>query len=130
MERAMKIFRLKDLGWIPAGHENRESPSVRKKVLLQKADLSEGRVQMVNWCRMEPEKAFRAHYHEDMEEIFIILKGQAKIFVDGQEAEMGEGDAVVIPPTIVHEIKNVGREDLEYLAVGISQGKGGKTILA
>jgi len=76
----MKIFRLQNLEWIPASHENRESPSVWKKVLLQKSDLSEGRVQMVNWCRMEPEKAFRAHYHEDMEEIFIILKGQKPKF--------------------------------------------------
>ena len=126
---AMKTFRLQNLEWVPASHENRESPSVWKKVLLQKADLLEGRVQMVNWCRMEPEKAFRAHYHEDMEEIFIILKGQAKILVDGEEAEMGKGEAVVIPPRIVHEMKNAGGEDLEYLAVGISQGKGGKTVV-
>jgi mannose-6-phosphate isomerase-like protein (cupin superfamily) len=128
-EHAMKIFRLKDLEWIPASHENRESPSVWKKALLQKADLSEGRVQMVNWCRMEPEKAFRAHYHEDMEEIFIILKGQAKILVHGEEAELGKGEAVVIPPREVHEMKNAGGEDLEYLAVGISQGRGGKTVV-
>jgi mannose-6-phosphate isomerase-like protein (cupin superfamily) len=126
----MKIFRLNDLEWIPASHESPQSPSVWKKVLLQKADLLEGRVQMVNWCRMEPGKSFRAHYHEDMEEIFIILKGQAKILVNGEEAEMGEREAVVILPREVHEMKNAGGEDLEYLAIGISQGKGGKTILA
>ena len=126
----MKIFRLQDLEWIPASHESPQSPSVWKKVLLQKADLLEGRVQMVNWCRMEPEKAFQAHYHEDMEEIFIILKGQAKILANGEEAEMGEREAVVILPREVHEMKNAGAEDLEYLAIGISQGKGGKTILA
>jgi len=125
----MKIFRLKDLEWIPASHESPQSPSVWKKVLLKKADLSEGRVQMVNWCRMEPEKAFRAHYHEDMEEIFIVLKGQAKILVDGEEAEMGGGEAVVIPPREVHEMKNAGGGELEYLAVGISQGRGGKTVV-
>ena len=126
----MKIFRLNDLEWIPASHESPQSPSVWKKVLLQKADLLEGRVQMVNWCRMEPGKSFRAHYHEDMEEIFIILKGQAKILVNGEEAEMGEREAVVILPREVHAMKNPRGEDLEYLAVGISQGKGGKTILA
>ncbi|MGE5252834.1 MAG: cupin domain-containing protein [Planctomycetaceae bacterium] len=126
----MRIFRLRDLEWIPASHESPRSPSVWKKVLLQKADLPEGRVQMVNWCRMEPGKSFRAHYHEDMEEIFIILKGQAKIIVPGEEAEMARGEAVAIPPGEVHEMKNAGGEDLEYLAIGISQGKGGKTILA
>ncbi len=86
-------------------------------------------MQMVNWCRMEPEKTFRAHYHEDMEEIFIILKGQARILINGEKAEMGEREAVVIPPRQVHEMKNVGAQDLEYLAIGISRGKGGKTIV-
>ena len=90
----MKIFRLEDKEWIPASHENQQSPSVWKKVLLKKADLLEGRVQMLNWCRMEPEKAFAAHYHEDMEEIFVILKGQAKILVPGEEADLRKGEAV------------------------------------
>jgi mannose-6-phosphate isomerase-like protein (cupin superfamily) len=126
----MKIFRLRDLKWIPASHESPQSPAVWKKVFLQRADLLEGQVQMVNWCRMEPGKSFRAHYHEDMEEIFIILKGQAKILVNGEKAEMGEREAVVFLPREVHEMKNAGGEDLEYLAIGISQGKGGKTILA
>jgi len=130
MGPTMKIFRLKDLDWIPASHESPESPSVWKKVLLQKADLSDGRVQMVNWCRMEPGKAFQAHYHEDMEEVFLILKGQARIRVNGKEAGMAEGEAVIIPPREIHEMENVGAEGLEYLAVGISQGKGGKTVLA
>jgi mannose-6-phosphate isomerase-like protein (cupin superfamily) len=125
----MKIFRLHDLEWIPASHESPQSPSVWKKVLLQKADLLEGRVQMVNWCRMESGKSFRAHYHEDMEEIFIILKGRAKMLVTGEEASLGEGEAAVISPGDVHEMENVGAEDLEYLAVGISQGKGGKTVV-
>jgi mannose-6-phosphate isomerase-like protein (cupin superfamily) len=126
----MKIFRLKEREWIPASHESPQSPSVWKKVLLQKADLLEGRVQMVNWCRMEPGKTFHPHYHEDMEEVFILLKGRARIFVPGEEADLREAEAVVIPPREVHEMKNTGEEDLEYLALGISQGQGGKTVLA
>ncbi|NWF54594.1 MAG: cupin domain-containing protein [Syntrophaceae bacterium] len=125
----MKIFRLKDFEWIPASHESTQSPSVWKKVLLQKADLLEGWVQMVNWCRMEPGKAFRAHYHEDMEEVFLILKGQAKILLNGKEASLAEGEAVIIPPREVHEMKNTGAEDLEYLVLGISMGKGGRTVV-
>ena len=125
----MKMYRLPLLDWVPASHEDQQAPSVWKKVLLQKADLIDGRMQMVNWCRMEPEKAFQAHYHEDMEEIFIILKGQAKILVNGEEAEMGEGEAVIILPREIHQMKNAGEEDLEYLAVGISQGTGGKTVV-
>ena len=125
----MKIFRLNEMEWIPASHENQQTPSVRKKVLLEKANLLEGRVQMVNWCRMEPGKAFSPHYHEDMEEIFLILRGKARIRIGEGAAEIKSQEAVVIPPREVHEMKNTGEEDLEYLALGISQGQGGKTVL-
>jgi mannose-6-phosphate isomerase-like protein (cupin superfamily) len=125
----MKIFRLNELEWIPASHENQQTPSVWKKVLLEKANLLEGRVQMVNWCRMEPGKAFSPHYHEDMEEIFLILRGKARIRIGEGAAEIKSQEAVVILPRDVHEMQNTGEEDLEYLALGISQSQGGKTVL-
>ena len=126
----MKIFRLNELEWIPASHENQQTPSVWKKVLMQKGDLLDGRAQMVNWCRMEPGKAFSPHYHEDMGEIFLILKGKAMIRIGEATAEIKSQEAVVIPPREVHEMKNTGEEDLEYLAMGISLGQGGRTVLA
>ncbi len=125
----MKIIRLTDLEWVPAGHEDRRSVGVWKKVLLQKPDLTGGQVQMVNWCKLKVGKGFQPHYHEDMEEIFVILKGQAALRVADEKAKMQPGDAVVIPPLFVHEMRNVGKEEAEYLAIGISQGKGGKTVV-
>ncbi len=125
----MKMYRLPLLEWVPASHEDQQAPSVWKKVLLQKADLIDGRMQMVNWCRMEPGKAFQPHYHEDMEEVFIVLKGKAKFSVPGQEVDMREGEAVVVPPREAHGMKNTGKDDLEYLAMGISLGQGGKTVV-
>jgi mannose-6-phosphate isomerase-like protein (cupin superfamily) len=125
----MKIVRLKDFEWVPASHEDPQSAGVLKKVLLQKADLIEGRLQMVNWCILKGGKSFQAHYHQDMEEIFILLKGKARIRVGEEEADLAEEEAVVIPLPMVHEMKNVGEEEVEYIAIGISQGKGGKTVL-
>jgi len=29
----------------------------------------------------------------------------------------------------VHEMKNIGDEEVEYIVIGISEGKGGKTVL-
>jgi len=74
-------------------------------------------------------KSFRPHYHQDMEEIFIILNGKARIRIPGEEAELGKEEVVVIPVGQVHEMKNIGDEEVEYLVIGISQGKGGKTVV-
>lgn len=125
----MKIIRLKDVEWLPAGDEDPQSAGVWKKVLLQKPDLIAGQVQMVNWCKLKIGKGFQRHYHEDMEEIFVILTGHVSIRVADEEAELGKGEAVVIPPVCVHEMKNIGKGEAEYLAIGISRGKRGKTVV-
>lgn len=125
----MKIIRFKKLKFIPASHENQKSPGVWKKVLLKRKDLIKGRVQMINWSKLPIGRSFQPHYHQDMKEVFIILKGKAEIKV-GEEKELIEkGDTVVIPLGKVHQMRNIGNEDIEYLVLGISLGKGGKTIV-
>lgn len=125
----MKIIRFKNLKFIPSSHEDKNFPNVWKKVLVQKNDLPRGRLQMINWAKLLPGKAFRRHYHEDMLEIFIILVGKAKITVGKKSAILKKGDAVIIPKKQIHEMKNLGKKEVEYIAIGISQEKGGKTIV-
>jgi len=125
----MKIIRLKDLEFVPAGHEDPKSPGVLITILLKKGDLLAGQLQMVNWAKLGVGNSFRPHYHEDMEEIFIILKGKAWIRIQEEEAELGKEEVAVIPMGQVHEMKNIGNEEVGYIVIGISLGKGGKTVV-
>ena len=43
---------------------------------------------------------------------------------------MEKGDAVVVPFKSIHTMENVSSENAEYLVVGISTGKNGKTVQA
>jgi mannose-6-phosphate isomerase-like protein (cupin superfamily) len=124
----MKIIRLKDLPWVPASHEDPKAAGVLKKVLLQKSDFIEGRPQMINWCALKVGMSFQPHYHEDLEEIFILIRGKARLRVGDEEADLGKEEAVAVPPPLVHEMTNVGEEEVEYIVIGISQGKGGRTV--
>ena len=126
--RNMKVARFKNIDYLPASHEDKENPQVLKKVLLTHEDLILGRVQMVNWAKLPVGNKFRAHYHEDMEEIFIIMDGLVKVKVNAQEAELAKGDVVVIEPQEVHEMENTGSEDAYYIVIGITQGRNGKSI--
>ena len=100
-----------------------------KKVLLEKADLQPGRVQMVNWASLGVGKRFARHYHEDMQEIFILVSGEAKITVGREAAILRRGDTVVIDAREIHEMENAGSETVEYLAIGITTEAGGKTVV-
>ncbi len=125
----MKLHPFARGSFVPAGHEDPLSPGVLKKVLLEKADLQRGRVQMVNWANLGVGKCFARHYHEDMQEIFIVVQGEAEITVGTEAAILGRGDAVVIDPREIHQMRNVGTEPVEYLAIGITQEAGGKTVV-
>ena len=125
----MKLIRATDIETQPASHEDPEAPAVLKKVMLQNRDLIAGNVQMINWSTLLAEKTFRKHYHDNMEEVFIIVKGRAKIMVDEEESEISDGDVVVIPAKSVHTMENLGPVNVEFISLGIAPGKRGMTIV-
>jgi mannose-6-phosphate isomerase-like protein (cupin superfamily) len=125
----MKIVPFASRSFVPASHENPLSPGVLKKVLAEKADLQPGQVQMINWASLGVGKHFARHYHEDMQEVFILIQGQAEITVGQQTATLCRGDTIVIDARETHEMQNVGSETVEYLAIGITREAGGKTVV-
>jgi mannose-6-phosphate isomerase-like protein (cupin superfamily) len=125
----MKLIRATDRPFEPASHEDPQRPGVYKRVILRREELLDGRVQMINWARLPPGRSFRAHYHEDMEETFVIISGTCRMEVDGQSFALGPGDTLVVSPGEVHAMHHGGDEPVEYLVVGISLGRNGRTVV-
>ncbi len=124
----MKIVRFNSLDFIPASHEDPNDPGCVKKVLLQRGDLPEGRVQMINWARVLKGKSFSPHYHEKMIEVFIILSGKVTAKIDKEEEVLEKGDSVVAFEGQIHTFENLSEEDVDYIALGIVTNEGGKTV--
>ena len=125
----MLIFRSASLAFEPAAHENPQDPGCLKKILIRKADIPAGRLQMVNWVFLKPERAFEAHYHEKMTELFIIITGRVAVKVNQINDVLLEGDAVVIPPRAVHTMAALDGQAAHYLAMGVVHGEGGRTVV-
>jgi len=47
------------------------------------------------------------HYHKVSEELYYLLEGTGLMEIDGEEREVGPGDAILIPPGAWHQIKAV-----------------------
>ncbi len=47
------------------------------------------------------------HYHRVSEEIYYLLGGRGLMEIDGDEREVGPGDAVLIPPGAWHQIRAI-----------------------
>jgi mannose-6-phosphate isomerase-like protein (cupin superfamily) len=55
--------------------------------------------------------------HKFAVETFFVLKGEGIAICDGKEVAICAGDALLVPPTAVHEIHNTGVERLYTLTV-------------
>ena len=125
----MRVIRGNEIEFVPASHENLDNPGVLKRVLATAEHLSQGHVQMLNWSRLPKGSSFRAHYHEDMLEIFVMLNGKVEMVVGGEAVELSGGDAILVEMQEVHQMHNRCDEDVDYLVVGISTGQQGKTVV-
>lgn len=53
------------------------------------------------------------HYHRVSEEFYYLLEGRGLMEIDGEEREVGPGDAIWIPPGAWHAIRAI--EPLRFL---------------
>ena len=125
----MKVICGSEIELVAASHEDQSNPGVRKRVLASREDLLDGRVQMLNWAQLPSGSAFRPHYHEDMQEVFVILNGAVTITVDGTSYRLSAGDAIVVEPREVHQMRNDSNVNVEYIVFGITLDQGGQTVV-
>ena len=64
---------------------------------------------------LPPGGATEAHRHPRTEEIYYILRGAGLMRVGAAERAVGPGDAILIPPGSVHQIRNAAAEPLVFL---------------
>lgn len=62
------------------------------------------------------------HYHDEQDELYFVHRGTARVEVDGDVREVGEGGLVHVESTTPRRFSNAGDTDLVLLIVG---GKGG-----
>jgi mannose-6-phosphate isomerase-like protein (cupin superfamily) len=58
---------------------------------------------------LPPGGATQRHYHARSEELYYFLEGGGRMEIEGEEREVGPGDAVLIPPGARHQITADGR---------------------
>lgn len=53
----------------------------------------------------------------DVDQFFRVEKGAGKAIIDGEEFEVSDGSAVVVPAGAEHNITNTGSEDLKLYTI-------------
>jgi len=106
----MKVIKIKELPEVtPANLYNMTSRWVVDESIGAKTmRISQG--------HLEPDGVVKAHRHENMEQLFIVLKGALLMKSEQEEVRIEEGEAVLIYPGESHAT-SADNEEADYLVV-------------
>lgn len=125
----MKFISSNASGYIPASHEDPKQPGVLKRVIATREEFQAGQVQMLNWAQLPIGSSFQPHYHEDMQEVFVLLSGSVTMKCGATSVKMSAGDTIIVDSGEIHQMQNQGNDVAEYIVFGISSQKGGRTVV-
>jgi mannose-6-phosphate isomerase-like protein (cupin superfamily) len=60
---------------------------------------------------LKPNEEIGMEVHSDNDQFFRFEKGKGKVIIDGNEYEVGDGSAVVVPAGANHNVINTSREE-------------------
>lgn len=68
-------------------------------------------------AQLGPGEASKPHRLKTSSEVYFILKGQGRMKIEGESAEVGPGTAIYIPPGSRQNIENTGDGTLTFLCI-------------
>lgn len=109
--KRVQLSELKDQG---VSH----NAAIRKKVMVQPGDIPH----LTNFSQatFAPGQVAPAHAHSDMHEVFFVLAGTGLMTVNGTDQSLSPGVCILVEPSDVHEVKNIGEELLVLIYFGIA----------
>ncbi|MGH3165499.1 MAG: cupin domain-containing protein [Trebonia sp.] len=77
--------------------------------------LGNSKTMTVGKCFITPGCANPPHYHPNCDEVLHVLRGHIEHRVDDEYVEMTVGDTISIPSGRVHNARNIGTEEAEFV---------------
>jgi mannose-6-phosphate isomerase-like protein (cupin superfamily) len=92
------------------------TPAAKKRVWFRKGDLP--RFTQIARVVVPPGEVRAAHAPADMNELFLILEGTARMIVDGRPQDLKPGDAIALAPSKTHKLSNQSTEPIVFIVAG------------
>ncbi len=106
----MYIKHLKECPEFIAGDDSR-----LREILNPRKENMEIRYSLA-WAVVQPGEKTLVHTLTHAE-VYHILKGSGKMYVNNEENVVTQNDTIYIPPNAVQSIENTGKEALEFLCI-------------
>lgn len=60
---------------------------------------------------------FTPRHKHDWEHVIHVIKGRAKVEIDGEIHELTEKDFAYVPPNVMHQFRNPYDSDFEFICI-------------
>jgi mannose-6-phosphate isomerase-like protein (cupin superfamily) len=64
------------------------------------------------------------HYHAGVDEVYFVIKGKGKVYVNDEVADIAYGDAVPVKAGELHSLESTSTDPLEMVVYGVALEKG------
>jgi mannose-6-phosphate isomerase-like protein (cupin superfamily) len=108
----------------------RLNPGIGERFLPLRRQLGVSSFGM-NQIVLEPGQRGRIHRHARQEEVYLVLEGALTIVLEGEAAELGQGELMRVAPQIRRQLVNFGPGRVVLLAFGGAlehQGRDGEAF--
>lgn len=78
----------------------------------------------VDYYSVPPGASIGPHYHNGVEEVYLVIGGEGIAHVNDESAPLKKGDAVPVKVKEVHSFENTGTADMELIVYGVALEKG------
>jgi uncharacterized cupin superfamily protein len=72
----------------------------------------------INLMLLEPGQRGRIHRHQRQEEVYLVLEGVLTLVVEGDEHDLGAGEAARVAPEVRRQVVNRGPGRTALIALG------------
>ncbi len=113
----MKTFKKLKINDIPI--EDAHGGSGARQVLVKPEHVASPYLEAVTKGFLKTGSIFDWHFHQDTDEIFIVLKGEGKYYCENEITDYQEGDVMITPANLKHKIEAKGKETSEFYFIRV-----------
>lgn len=99
--------------------EEAHGGSGSRQILVKPEHVSSQYFEAITKGFLKPGNAFDWHTHENVDEIFIVLKGEGRFYCENEVVDYNEDDVIAVPGNLKHKIEAGGKSINEYYFIRI-----------
>lgn len=113
----MKQFKKLHIDDVPS--EDAHGGSGSRKLLVKPEHVESPYLEAITKGFLKTGGIFDWHSHQDIDEIFIVLKGEGTYYCEEEITEYKEGDVMITPANLKHKIEAKGKETSEFYFIRV-----------